>query len=93
VEASRVVLPIGELESKESLWGVADPRVVNVDVVLKLKKRKRLTFNEFRGITDLVSSSLSEKNRVLQVNVKDEEGISGWSDENEESKSLLKQRK
>ena len=89
VEASRVVLPVGELESKESLWGVADPRVVNVDVVLKLKKRKRLTFNEFRGISDLVSSGLSEKNRVLQVNVKDEEGFR-WSDENEESKSLFK---
>ena len=89
VEASRVVLPVGELESKESLWGVADPRVVNVDVVLKLKKRKRLTFNEYRGISDLVSSSLSEKNRVLQVNVKDEEGFR-WSDENEESKGLFK---
>jgi hypothetical protein len=89
VEASRVVLPFGELESKESIWGVADPRVVNVDVVLKLKKRKRLTFNEFRGISDLVSSSLSEKNRVLQVNVKDEEGFR-WSDESEESKSLFK---
>lgn len=89
VEASRIVLPVGELESKESIWGLADPRVVNVDVVLKLKKRKRLTFNEFRGISDLVISSLSEKNRVLQVNVKDEEGFR-WSDENEESKSLFK---
>jgi hypothetical protein len=89
VEASRVILPLGEIQSQESLWGVSDPRVVNVDVVLKLKKRKRLTLNEFRGISDLISSSLSEKNRMLQVNIKDEEGFR-WSEESDESQSFFK---
>jgi flagellar biosynthesis/type III secretory pathway M-ring protein FliF/YscJ len=89
VEASRVVLPLNEIQSQESLWGVADPRVVNVDVVLKLKKRKRLTSNEFRGISDLISSSLSESNRVLQVNIKDQEGFR-WNEESEDSKSFFK---
>ena len=89
VEASRVVLPLNEIQSQESLWGVADPRVVNVDVVLKLKKRKRLTLNEFRGISDLISSSLSEKNRIVQVNIKDQEGFR-WDEESEDAKSFFK---
>lgn len=89
VEASRLILPFGEIQSQESLWGVADPRVLNVDVVLKLKKRKRLTLNEYRGISDLVSSSLSEKDRVIQVNIKDEEGFR-WSEDGEDSRAFFK---
>ena len=89
VEASKVILPLRDIQSQESLWGVVDPRVVNVDVFLKLKKRKRLTLKEYRGISDLVSSSLAEKNQVIQVNIKDDEGFR-WNEESEDCKPLFK---
>lgn len=89
VESASILIPIGEAAKQESLWGNSDPRILPVEVVLKLKKPKRLTQKEFQSITNLVSSGLSERNRVVQVVVRDVEGYE-WSDESPETLSLFK---
>lgn len=87
--SSRVIIPVNESSRVESIWGVSEARVVPVEVILKLKKRRRLLKDEFTSIHNLISSSLSNKNQLIQPIVRDEEGYE-WSDETLQSKEYFK---
>jgi hypothetical protein len=88
VSSSKVVVPRNEISRAESLWGVNEAQILSVEVILNLKKRKRLTQNEYKSISNLVSSSLSEKNLVVQAVIRDEEGFE-WTDDSAQAKQYF----
>ncbi|MEZ4814835.1 MAG: hypothetical protein R3A80_06460 [Bdellovibrionota bacterium] len=89
VRSSRVIVPVSETSRVEGLWGQTEARVLPVDVILKLRKRRRLSEDEYKGIYNLISSSLANRNQVIQANIRDEEGFE-WSSENKQAKSFFK---
>lgn len=89
VASSKVVIPVNNNSRVESLWGMTEARVLPVEVILKLKKRKRLSLDEYKGIFNLVASSLAERNQVVQPVIRDEDGFE-WSEESAEAKELFK---
>lgn len=88
IKSSRVIIPVEDAKN-ENIWGLSEARVLPVEVILKLKKRRRLTQNEFTSISNLLSSSLSNKNQMVQPVIRDEEGFE-WTDETSESKGYFK---
>jgi len=89
VLSSRVVIPVAEGSRTESIWGMNEARVLSVEVILKLKKRRRLSNDEYKSIYNLVSTSLSNKNQIVQPIVRDEEGYE-WNEESLASKEFFK---
>ncbi len=89
VHSSRVMIPVAEGSRVESVWGSNEARVLSVEVILKLKKRRRLSQDEYKSIYNLVSSSLGNKNQVIQPIVRDEEGYE-WNEENADTKEFFK---
>ena len=89
IASSQVIIPVSEVSRIESLWGMSEARVLPVEVILKLKKRRRMLQNEYKSIMNLVSSSLSEKNIVVQPVIRDEEGFE-WSEDGAEAKEYFK---
>ncbi len=80
IASSRVVIPLSQASHVESLWGTGEAKVLPVEVILTLHKRKRLTQNEYQSIYNMISSSLSEKNQIVQPVIRDQEGFE-WTEE------------
>lgn len=88
VLSSRVIIPVAEGSRVESVWGMNEARILSVEVILKLKKRRRLSKDEYKSIVNLVSTSLSNKNQIVQPMLRDEEGYE-WNEESAESKDFF----
>lgn len=78
VQSSKVLFPNRSEDRVSGLWGLSEAKVIPVEVNLKLHKRKRLTENELKGIHNLLNTSLSSANQMVQAIVRDEEGYE-WS--------------
>ncbi len=77
---SRVVIPFGGIKHEENLWGRTEPRTMSVEVILTLKKKKRLTHNEFKSVSNVINSALSQKDQIIEISIRDEDGRV-WNEE------------
>ena len=89
VESASVMIPVSEASHQENLWGVSEPGILSVEAVVKLKKRRRLLQDELKGITNLITSALADRNRVVQVMVRDQDGYE-WTDDKPETAGFFK---
>lgn len=89
VLSSRVIIPVADNSRIENIWSNHEAQVLPVEVILKLKKRRRLSKDEYTSIHNLINSSLSSKNQIVQAIVRDEEGYE-WSEEKVPTKDYFK---